>query len=533
MNENVILIILDGWGLSPVEEGNAILKAKTPVFDNLVANFPHTALYASGNEVGLESGEMGNSEVCHLNIGTGRVSQQDLPRINKSISDGSFFENEQLHEAYNWVNKNNSTLHLIGLVSDGGIHSHIDHLFALLELAKKQRVKNVAIHIITDGRDTPQKSAEGFLKKLNEQIAKVGIGKIATVSGRFYGMDRDNNWDRIEAAYNAMVLGIGEKSDSAENAIKNAYYRKETDENITPTLIDDKLIINNNDAVIFYNYRADRAKQLSSAIFDPVFKNIKRRKVVKNLFFVSFTNFGHEPSPLVKIAFFAQKIENQLAKIISGNNLSQLHVAETEKYAHVTYFFNGGEEKEFAREKRILVPSPKVKTYDQEPQMSASQITDKFLTYYKKSLPDFTVINYANPDMVGHTGNFQAAVKACEVVDQCLGRIVSTISDKVSSIIITADHGNAEQMINPQTRDIDKEHTTNPVPLILISNCRMAEADKFQISNLKNTGSLKEKIVFAATQPVGVLADIAPTIIDFLDLNKPDQMTGQSLKDVI
>lgn len=525
MNKNVLLIILDGFGLSAIEEGNAVIKAKTPVFDSLVANFSHTALHASGTEVGLENGEMGNSEVGHLNLGTGRISEQDLPRINISIKDGSFFRNEELLKAYQWVKKNNSKLHLLGLASNGGIHSHIDHLDALIKLAKQQGIKQVVIHMITDGRDSPAKSAQSFLKNINESIEKNGVGKIATVIGRFYAMDRDKRWDRVEAAYNALVLGEGETADNPESAIQSAYDRGETDENIKPTVIDKNLYISDNDAVIFYNFRQDRAKQISSALFDPEFKYINRKKKPKNMLFVSFTNYGHEPSPLVKIAFFETETKNQLAKVISDAGISQLHIAETEKYAHVTHFFNGGVEKEFKGEERILVSSPKVTTYDQTPEMSARELTDKFISHYNKKSPKFSVLNFANPDMVGHTGNLKATIKAIETVDQCLNKIIINIFKKISYIIVTADHGNAEQMINPTTKEPDKEHTTNPIPFILIDCAKRGIEKKIM--------STDEKITFAATHPTGVLADIAPTIIDLLELNQPHEMTGQSLKDII
>lgn len=526
MENNVILIILDGWGLSPIEEGNAILQAKTPVFDSLVTGFLHTALHASGNEVGLETGEMGNSEVGHLNLGTGRIIEQNLPRINNAIVSGVFFANDRLISACEWVKKNNSILHLVGLVSDGGIHSHIDHLFALLEMAKKQGIKKVAIQMITDGRDTPAKSAERFLIKIDEKIKKIGVGTIATVSGRYYAMDRDRHWERIKLAYNAMVLGQGQKAKSALAAVKLAYDRGESDENLVPTIIDESLNIHDNDAIVFFNYRQDRAKQISTALIDPQFNGFSRQKFVKNLLFVTFTNYGHEPTPLVKIAFFAQKIDWQLCKVISDAGICQLHTAETEKYAHVTYFFNGGMEKEFINEHRILVPSPRVTTYDKKPQMSALEVTNKLISFYNNKHPGFTVVNFANPDMVGHTGNLGATIKACETVDQCLGKIIFALKNKVTNFIILADHGNAEQLINPTTKEVDKEHTTNSVPFIL------TETEKFSNFKLKEF-SLEEKMIFNSTSSTGVLADLAPTVIDLLELAVPEQMTGQSLKDVI
>lgn len=516
---NIILIILDGFGISSITEGNAVYMAKTPVFDSLLKTYPTTLLHASGQEVGLEFGEMGNSEVGHLNLGTGRVILQDLPRINESIENKSFFQNKELLEACEFVKKNNSTLHFYGLASTGGIHSHLDHFFALLYLAKEQNIKNVAIHLITDGRDTPPKKALEFVKRIDDKIKQFGIGTIASVCGRFYAMDRDKHYDdRTKLAYDLLVEGKGQKFNNAQDAIESGYKNGETDENLTPKIINDKLILKENDALIFYNYRTDRVKQISKALVDPEFKDFSRSKKIEKLLFVTFTSYGFEPTPMVKIAFFSQENKNPLADVLASNNLTQLHIAETEKYAHVTYFFNGGQEKPFKNENRILVSSPRVTSYDQKPEMSAKEIASKFIGYFKSKKPRFTIINFANPDMVGHTGNLKATIKAIEIVDNCLKEILANISLENNQILITADHGNAEQMINPETHDIDKEHTTNPVPFIIVGS-------KKQTSNY-------DKLTLATLQPTAVLSDISTTILDFLSLKKSGAMTGQSLKDL-
>jgi 2,3-bisphosphoglycerate-independent phosphoglycerate mutase len=515
----VLLIIMDGFGLSPITEGNAVYQAKTPCFDNLIRNYPTALLHASGQEVGLSFGEMGNSEVGHLNLGTGRVVIQDLPRINQSIKSGVFFENAELIEACEYANKNSSTLHLIGLASNGGVHSHIDHLLSLIELAGRQKVKKVAIHMITDGRDTSPKVAKSFVKKIEEKIKSSGTGTIATVIGRYYAMDRDKHWeDRTKLAYELFTEGKGEKFSSASEAIDNGYQKNESDETLSPKIIESDYIIKEKDAVISYNYRIDRIKQISDVFIDPTFKEYPRGKYINNLLFVSFTNYGFEPTNFVKIAFLSTKLSNPLSEMLAQNNCNNLHIAETEKYAHVTYFFNGGEEKPFKFENRILVPSPRVKSYNEKPEMSAKTVTSKFLSYFKSKKPLFTVLNFANPDMVGHTGDMKATVKAVEVVDSCVGEIIKSIGS-VAKIIVTADHGNAEQMINPETGGIDKEHTTNPVPFIIYSD--------------KKIQSELDKMTLSAIQPVAVLADVAPTILSFLNIKPPKEMNGQNLRDAI
>ncbi|MCL5794866.1 MAG: 2,3-bisphosphoglycerate-independent phosphoglycerate mutase [Patescibacteria group bacterium] len=524
----VILIVLDGYGMAATTEGNAVFSAKTPVFDTLIKKYPTGLLTASGTEVGLDWGEMGNSEVGHLNLGSGRVVLQDFSRINKSITDGSFFENEALLEIANHVKKSKSTLHLMGLLSNGGVHAHIDHIKALLDFCNQQKISRVALHLFTDGRDTAPKIAQHLLDIVQEKINKVGNSnwKIASLIGRFYAMDRDKHWERIVKAYDLITQGKGEKFTSYKDAIDSAYKNKNFDEELPASIIEPNYMLSDNDGLIFFNFRRDRAKQIAQTLIDPNFKDFARQKIIKNLFFVGFVNYGQEANFKVKIAFFNEKIKNQLADVLGKNKFSHLHIAETEKYAHVTYFFNGGEEKPFLGEERILVPSPRVTSYAQIPQMSAKMVTEKLLAYIKKNRPDFTVLNFANPDMVGHTGNFAATVSAIEFIDQCLKKILTTIYQihPDTSLLITADHGNAEQMINPETKSIDKEHTTNPVPFICIEN----------VSDLVNIEKFAEdkdaKLNIAAQSSTGILADVTTTILDLNGLKKTSEMTGISLK---
>lgn len=522
----LVLLILDGFGMSPLEQGNAIFLSPTPNFDQLLSYFPHATLRASGEEVGLAWGEIGNSEVGHLNLGTGRITMQDLPRIDKSIQDGSFFNNQELLEAYDRIKKNGKNLHIIGLISAGGVHSHIKHLFALLDLAQKMQVKNVFVHYITDGRDTPAKIALNDLKSIEAKFTNLGFGKIATVAGRYFAMDRDKHWDRISKAYEAMFNpNYPSKYNSAAEAINEAYNNGKTDEFIEPSQIAGTPRIDEDDSIIFFNYRSDRAKQISESIIDNQFNGFKRSKVLKLFYFVSFTSYGNEPSSQVKVAFFAQKVTNQLAKIVSDNNLRQLHLAETEKYAHVTYFFNAGQEEPFNNEERILVQSPKVATYDLKPEMSVEEVTSRFKEYFLKNKPAFSVINFANPDMVGHTGILQATKLAITAVDKALGNLSNTVLSSGANLIVSADHGNAEQMINPQTNEVDKEHTSNPVPLILAFSEK-----KF---NKAQQVDLNYKIAYAATQPIGVLADVTATCLDIMEIAKMPEITGQSLRKLI
>lgn len=520
---------MDGFGLSPITEGNATYNAKTPFLDSVMSNFPTCLLDASGTEVGLDWGEMGNSEVGHFNMGTGRVVAQDFFRINRSIEDGSFFQNESLLEAINHVKKNKSTLHLVGLLSSGGVHACIDHIKALLEFCKKQKVNRLALHLFTDGRDTAPKIAPHLLDIIEQKIKDLREEKnwkIATLIGRFYAMDRDNHWERIESAYDLITSGIGEQFDSYKQALESYYSKNIFDEELPAIVLDKNYLISDDDAMILFNFRRDRTHEIVEALVDPDFNKFKRKKIIKNLFFTGFVNYGEEPTNLVKTAFFSAKIINQVADVCAKNKLNHLHIAETEKYAHVTYFFNGGIEKPFNYEERILIPSPRVVSYATVPEMSAVKITDKFISYYNKEKPNFTVLNFANPDMVGHTGNYKAAIKAVETVDNCIKKIFEKINNEDLSIIITADHGNAEQMINPETNEIDKEHTVNPVPFILIQ-------DVLATKDIKIAENKNQKLIVASGQAVGVLADIAATIVDLLEIKKPKEMTGTSLRRTI
>ncbi len=501
----VMLMILDGFGINENQKGNAIAVANTPNIDKLMKTWPTTKIHTSGLDVGLPEGQMGNSEVGHTNIGAGRIVYQELTRITKSIEDGDFFSIKELTEAIENCKKNNSNLHVLGLLSDGGVHSHIRHLFAILELAKRKDFENVYVHCFMDGRDTPPTSGESYIAKLEEKMKEKGVGKIATISGRFYAMDRDKRWNRIEEAYNAMVNGIGEKATSAIGAIEASYQKEVFDEFVKPTVIcnNDKPVakIENNDSVIFFNFRPDRAREITRTLVDKDFNEFETKDM--NLFYVCFTQYD-ETMPNVKIAFKPERLENTFGEYISKNGLKQLRIAETEKYAHVTFFFNGGEEKKYEGEDRILVPSPKVETYDLKPEMSAVEVTDNVVEAINSGKYDSIILNYANPDMVGHTGSLEAAIKAVETIDDCVGRVVEAIEKQNGVVIITADHGNAEQMIDYKTGEPHTAHTTNPVPLILVG-----------IEGVK----LRE----------GRLADLAPTMLDIMELSKPQEMTGETL----
>ena len=501
----VMLMILDGFGINPNEKGNAVAIANTPNIDKLKKTWPTTIIHTSGLDVGLPEGQMGNSEVGHTNIGAGRIVYQDLTRITKSIEDGDFFSIKELSDAIDNCKKNNSNLHIMGLLSDGGVHSHIRHLVALLEFAKRKDFENVYVHCFMDGRDTPPTSGEGYIAKLEEKMKEKGVGKIATIEGRFYAMDRDKRWNRIKEAYDAMVNGIGEEATSAVGAIEASYQKEVFDEFVKPTVIcngdSPVATIKDNDSVIFFNFRPDRAREITRTLVDKDFNEFETKKM--NLFFVCFTQYD-ETMPNVKIAFKPETLVNTFGEYISKKGLKQLRIAETEKYAHVTFFFNGGEEKEYEGEDRILVPSPKVETYDLKPEMSALEVTDKVVEAINSGKYDSIILNYANPDMVGHTGSLEAAVKAVETIDGCVGKVVEAIEKQNGVLIITADHGNAEQMIDYKTGEPQTAHTTNPVPLILVG-----------LEGVK----LKE----------GKLADLAPTMLDIMGLEKPQEMTGESL----
>jgi len=510
----LVLVILDGWGLSPVENGNAILSTPTPNYDKLLSMFPNTLLSASGQEVGLDWGEMGNSEVGHLNLGTGRAVMQDLPRIDRSISDGTFFNNPALNGAFLYAKKNNSKVHLIGLCSAGGIHSHINHLLACIDLAKKQHFSEVYIHIITDGRDTPQKTILTDLRKIQAKINETGIGKIASVIGRYFIMDRDKHVERVQKAYDVLTSENAPKAETPEKAIETSYAAGKSDEFIEPLGIDHTPRVKPGDALIFFNFRSDRLKQISDLLIK-----------IPKLYFASFTSFGHESTPLVKVAFLPDKVTDQLAMVLSNAKLTQLHIAETEKYAHVTNFFNGGWEAPFSLEERLMIDSPKVATYDLKPEMSAAEITQQFTKYFLNHKPDFTVLNYANADMVGHTGNFKAAQHAITTIDSQLGKLAQQVLNNNGDLMVTADHGNAEEMIDPKTLEIDKNHTTNPVPLLLCFSDR--------ILSHPQVITTETKIALSSQTPTGVLSDVTATIIKRLNLQQPLEISGQDLAAVI
>ena len=505
-NKLTMLMILDGFGNNPNESGNAIKLAKTPNIDELMKNNPVTQIYTSGLKVGLPEGQMGNSEVGHTNIGAGRIVYQELTRITKSIEDGDFFSIPELCKAIEHCKENHSKLHIMGLLSDGGVHSHMRHLFAVLELAKRKGLEDVFVHCFLDGRDTPPASGENYLLKLEEKMQEKGVGKIATLSGRFYAMDRDKRWQRIEKAYDAMVKGEGVKATSPVMAIEASYQKEVFDEFVEPTVIynGDKPIatIEDNDAVIFYNFRPDRAREITRSLVDKDFQEFETIDL-KNLYFVCFTSYD-ETMPNVQIAFKKEQLKNTFGEYISNLGYKQLRIAETEKYAHVTFFFNGGEEKQYEGEDRILVPSPKVETYDLKPEMSAYEVTENVIQAIQSEKYNSIILNYANPDMVGHTGNLEAAIKAIEAIDECVGKVAKAVQSVNGTLLIIADHGNAEQMIDYQTGDPHTAHTTNPVPCILIG---MPEV------------KIKE----------GKLADIAPTMLDIMGLDKPEEMTGESL----
>jgi len=500
-----MLMILDGFGENDVEKANAVKLANTPNIDKLMKTCPTTDIYTSGLNVGLPEGQMGNSEVGHTNIGAGRIVYQELTRITKSIEDGDFFSIPEFTEAIENCKKYNSKLHIMGLLSDGGVHSHIRHLYALLELAKRKDFENVYVHCFMDGRDTPPASGESYITALEEKIKEKGVGKIASISGRFYSMDRDKRWQRIQKSYDALVNGIGEKATSSISAVESSYQKEIFDEFIEPTLIlngeNPVAKIENHDSVIFFNFRPDRARELTRALVDPEFKEFETKPL--DLYYVCMTSYD-ETMPNVKIAFKKAELKNTFGEYISKKGLTQLRIAETEKYAHVTFFFNGGEEKQYKGEDRILVPSPKVETYDLKPEMSAYEVTDKVLDAINSKKYDCIILNYANPDMVGHTGSLEAAIKAIETIDECVGKVVEAVQSQNGVLLITADHGNAEQMIDYKTGEPHTAHTTNPVPLILVG-----------LENAK----LKQ----------GKLADLAPTMLEIMGLEKPEEMTGESI----
>ena len=495
--KKILLCIMDGVGLRKESLGNAYKNANTPVLDNLIKEYPNIKLNASGEEVGLPTGQMGNSEVGHSTIGSGRIIYQSLEKISRSIENGDFYQKEKILKAINHAKENNSNIHLIGLLSDGGIHSNIHHLFALLEVCKKENAKNVYIHVITDGRDTPPNSGIKYLHMLNKKIDEIKIGKIATLCGRYYMMDRDNNYDRVKLAYDMLTLGDGKKYPDVFSAWSDSQNDKITDEFIKPSIIDETGTIKDNDTIITFNFRPDRLRELYASLSNKDFKCFDRL-ILNNLYVLTMMPVSNEV--ICENIFLKEDVNNTLGEIISNNNLSQLRIAETEKYAHVTYFFDGGKKIELNKCKKILIPSPKVETYDLLPKMSAYEITDKLLEELINK-PDLIILNYANGDMVGHTGIYEKAIIAMETIDNCIKKIISNIDLDEYTVIITADHGNCEQMIN-NNGTINTAHTTNLVPFII----------------------LDKNIVFK--KEIGSLADIAPTILKIMNMDIPKDMTG-------
>ena len=494
-------MILDGFGIAP-EKGNAIKAAKKPNIDKLFAENPVTQIGASGMDVGLPDGQMGNSEVGHTNMGAGRIVYQELTRITKTINEDKLKENEAIVNAMDKALENGTALHLMGLLSSGGVHSHITHLYGILELAKKKGLENVYIHTFLDGRDVPPSSAAEFMDELLAKTKEIGVGKVATVSGRYYAMDRDNNWDRVEKTYAAMVYGEGEKAECPVCAVKNSYDKGVTDEFVVPVVVDGGAQVKPNDSVIFFNFRPDRAREITRTFVDPEFKGFERKNGFFPVNFVCMTQYD-ATMPNVDVAFKPQTLKNTLGEYVSNKGMTQLRIAETEKYAHVTFFFNGGVEKQYEGEDRILVKSPAVATYDLQPEMSAYEVTDKLVPAIESGKYDMIILNYANCDMVGHTGVFEAAVKAVEAVDTCVGRVVEAIKKMGGVALITADHGNADKMVDADGSPFTA-HTTNPVPFCVVGyDCQLREG--------------------------GRLADIAPTMLQIMGLEQPAEMDGVSL----
>ena len=509
-NRQYLLMIMDGVGLNDEEKGNAFKLANTPNIDKYISKYPNTYVATSGMAVGLPEGQMGNSEVGHTNIGAGRIVYQELTRITKEINQGKFFENSELKNAMDNAKKEGKALHIVGLLSDGGVHSHIDHLFALLKMAKNNGLENVYVHAILDGRDTPPTSAIEYVKELEEKMKEIGIGKIATLTGRYYAMDRDNRWERVKLAYDAMANGIGNFFKTAQKAIETSYEIQEFDEFVKPIVMvgeDGKPLgnVKNGDSIIYFNFRPDRARELTKAFMLEDFNGFEREKI-QDLTFVTMTKYD-DSIKNVGIAYKPVELKNTLGEYLSNNGYTQLRIAETEKYAHVTFFFNGGKEEPYNGEGRILVPSPKVATYDLKPEMSAYEVTDNVVEAIDSKKYDVIIINYANGDMVGHTGNLEKTIEAVEALDKCVGRVISKIEEVGGEALITADHGNCEYMLDLKTGEPITSHSTFDVPFIVVSN---------RIKSLKN----------------GRLCDIAPTLLTLMDEKIPEEMSGESLIEI-
>jgi 2,3-bisphosphoglycerate-independent phosphoglycerate mutase len=503
--ETKVLIILDGWGYSEVVENNAIALAKTPVWDNFNNKFAHTLISTSGKEVGLPGEQMGNSEVGHLNLGAGRVVKQDFTRIHNDIAQGDFFRNPILKSSLEYANDNNKAVHIMGLLSDGGVHSHEEQIHAMLEMSKKYGCKEVYLHIFADGRDCAQKSAKQYIQRLEDKITELGVGEIASVIGRYFSLDRDNRWSRVRCAYELISKGKGKfLAKNAIEAIDMAYERGETDEFVQSTVIKVPTKIKKGDVMIFMNYRADRARQITQAFTDENFQGFSRGTFVPTQF-ICLTEYKKDFN--LPVAYPSAKLNNVLGKYLSNLGMTQLRIAETEKYAHVTFFLNGGIERPFYGEDRVLIPSPDVATYDMQPEMSAFELTDELVENIESQKYDLIICNFANTDMVGHSGKLDATIKAVESVDTCLGIVYQALRSIDGEMLITADHGNAEQMVNPETSEVHTAHTNNPVPLLFIS----------------------ERAVEIVEPGVGALSDIAPTLLLMMGVDKPDEMTGKPL----
>ncbi len=500
----VALVILDGWGISENCENNAACQANTPVLDRLRQEYPNSRLSASGQDVGLPDGQMGNSEVGHMNIGAGRIIYQDLSRINLAIEDGSFLKNQTLESACERLVAADGKLHLLGLLSDGGVHSHNTHLYALIRLAQQVGVKEVCIHPFLDGRDTPPKSAINYLQQLEDELENIGLGRVVTIMGRYWAMDRDNRWDRVEKAYLALTEGVGQHADSSAEAIESAYAADQTDEFVEPRVVGQEGVIADGDSIICFNFRSDRAREITRALTDRGFSGFSRNKIPQLLDYVCLTEYDETFD--LPVAFPSETYPDILAEVVSRAGFNQLRIAETEKYAHVTFFFNGGVEQPWPGEDRVMIPSPKeVTTYDQKPSMSAIEVTDEVVKRVESDKYQLIILNFANCDMVGHTGILAAAIEAMETVDSCLGRVVAAVSQAGGKLLITADHGNCEEMVDAKGRP-HTAHTTNPVQFIFVDSAHKSQLVRD-----------------------GILADLAPTILELLKLEKPAAMTGQSL----
>jgi 2,3-bisphosphoglycerate-independent phosphoglycerate mutase len=503
MKKPNMILIMDGFGLNPNPHGNAIAMAKKPELDRIMSIYPHTSLLASGPAVGLPEGQMGNSEVGHLNIGGGRIVYQDYTLISSEIQNGNFNNNIAFNQVMSYVIKNGTALHILGLLSDGGVHSHLDHLYALLDLAKEKAVPQVYVHCFLDGRDVPPRSAIDYIKQLELYMQKIGLGRIVSIAGRYYAMDRDRRWERLMKAYDAITDGEGPHAESASEAVRASYLQNINDEFVLPTTIGKFVPLNHQDGIIMFNFRPDRAREITRALVDPKFKGFQRKKVIPDICYVCMTEYD-ALMPNVMVAFEQDPIHNTLGQVLAQHQLTQLRIAETEKYAHVTFFFNGGVEEANQGEDRILIPSPKVATYDLQPEMSAFLVTEEVLKQIRRDYYDVIILNFANADMVGHTGVIPAAVKAIETLEICVPRIVTEILARDGQILLTADHGNADCMLDDND-NIVTAHSLNPVPLVYISNHPV---------QLKSGGKL---------------ADLAPTLLELMNIEIPDDMTGNSL----